>query len=222
MDSQFLFNITFSCGDELRDFRDGKAYATVQIGTQCWMAENMNVGTRIDESEDQTDNNTIEKYCYTIGPLSFCDDYGGLYQWDEMMQYVTTEGAQGICPEGWHLPSDAEWKTMEMYLGMPQEDANRIGCRGTDEGGKLKETGTSHWLSPNTGASNSSGFTAVGGGFSDKGTPAFYNLNAYGYFWSSSKIGSYAWHRHLFYDDAMINRFKYILTMGYSVRCVRD
>jgi len=88
------------------DARDGKTYNTVLIGTQCWMRENLNIGTRIDGSQNQTDNGTIEKYCYD-DLESNCDIYGGLYQWDEAMQYVTTQGVQGICPAGWHLPTDA-------------------------------------------------------------------------------------------------------------------
>ncbi len=83
-------------------------------------------------------NGIIEKYCYDDN-TSNCDTYGGLYQWEEMMQYVTTPGAQGICPDGWHLPTDEEFKTMEMALGMSQSEADNTGWRGTDEGSKLKE-----------------------------------------------------------------------------------
>jgi len=102
------FIIPFFCGQTLSDPRDGKNYATVQIGTQCWMAQNLNVGTRIDGTATQANNGTIEKYCYSDNDAN-CTTYGGLYQWDEMMQYTTTQGVQGICPTGWHLPVDAEW-----------------------------------------------------------------------------------------------------------------
>lgn len=87
----------WSCGYSIIDSRDGQTYNTVLIGTQCWMAENLNIGTMINGSSDQTDNATIEKYCYN-NKTANCDTYGGLYQWTEMMQYVMTEGAQGICP----------------------------------------------------------------------------------------------------------------------------
>ncbi len=127
------------------------------------MAENLNVGSMINGSSNQTNNGIIEKYCYDDN-TSNCDTYGGLYQWEEMMQYVTTPGAQGICPDGWHLPTDEEFKTMEMALGMSQGEADDTGWRGTDEGGKMKESGTTHWYSPNMGATNSSGFTALPGG----------------------------------------------------------
>ena len=140
----------------------GQTYQTVIIGTQCWMKENLNIGVPILGSSYQTDNGTLEKYCYNNN-ASNCDTYGGLYQWDEMMQYVTTEGTQGICPTGWHLPSDAEWCILENYV-----DAGTVLCiggmRGIDAGGNLKEIGTTHWSSPNEGATNSSGFTALAGG----------------------------------------------------------
>ncbi|MFP4471865.1 MAG: FISUMP domain-containing protein, partial [Bacteroidales bacterium] len=101
----------FNCGDPLIDVRDGQSYATVQIGDQCWMAENLNLGERIDGSEEMADNGIIEKYCYDDDPAN-CETYGGLYQWNEMMQY-NTAGSQGICPEGWSVPTDEEWKTLE-------------------------------------------------------------------------------------------------------------
>ena len=81
---------------------DGNSYNTVLIGSQCWMAENLNVGTRIDGVSGPTNNNVIEKYCYVDDP-DICDIDGGLYQWDEMTQYSSTEGVQGICPTGWQL-----------------------------------------------------------------------------------------------------------------------
>jgi len=201
---------------------DGQTYQTVIIGTQCWMAENLNIGTRIDGSGNQSNNNTIEKYCYD-NSTSNCDTYGGLYQWDEMMQYVTTEGVQGICPTGWHLPSDEEWKTMEMHLGMSQAQADGTGWRGTDEGGKLKETGTTHWVSPNTGATNTSGFTALPGGYRDT-TGNFSDLGNYGYWWSATASGStVAWHRNLFYHFDEVYRTIYDdKENGFSVRCLRD
>ncbi len=133
----------FTCGDTFTDTRAGNTYATVQIGEQCWMAENLNIGTLINGSSNQTDNEIIEKYCYDDSEAN-CDIYGGLFQWDEMMEYTTTEGLQGICMEGWHLPTDAEWCTLE------QEVDTTISCsswgqyRGVDGGGKLKETGTTH------------------------------------------------------------------------------
>ena len=210
------------CGNPITDSRDGQSYATVQIGTQCWMAENLNIGTMINGNSDQTDNDTIEKYCFN-NSASHCDTYGGLYQWNEMMQYVTTAGTKGVCPNGWHLPTDAEWKTLEMELGMSSSEAHNTGWRGTDEGGKLKESGTTHWGSPNIGATNSSGFTALPGGYRNSPDGSFINLLYFAYFWSSSVyLAPYAWHRQLAFEYAQVHRDDYALPNGYSVRCVKD
>ncbi|MCK5839195.1 MAG: hypothetical protein KAG99_05065, partial [Bacteroidales bacterium] len=129
------------CGDPFTDSRDGATYNTIQIGTQCWMAENLNIGTRIDGVNDQINNSIIEKYCYNDIEDS-CDVYGGLFQWDEMMQYITDTLAQGICPTGWHIPADYEWKVLEgnvdsQYpVGDPEWDLE--GYRGFDAGKNLK------------------------------------------------------------------------------------
>ena len=142
----------FFCGvDELVDV-DGNSYKTVQIGDQCWMAENLNTGIIIpNKIEDlpnyQENNNITEKYCYNNLEEN-CDIYGGLYQWAEAVQYINgvsnTLGSsigngdiQGICPNGWHVPSDEEVKILEMYIGMTREQADSTGLRGTDEGNKL-------------------------------------------------------------------------------------
>jgi len=200
-----------TCGQPITDVRDGKIYNTVLIGAQCWMAQNLNIGTKINSSWEQTDNQVIEKYCYN-DLESNCDIYGGLYQWNEAMQYVTTAGVQGICPAGWHLPTDAEWTVLTTFLGGESV-----------AGGEMKETGTTHWSSPNTGATNSSGFTALPGGYRNyDGT--FGDLTYYAYFWSSSESSSsYAWNRLLYYDSAYVgwssSRDK---AYGFSGRCLRD
>ncbi len=106
------------------------------------MAENLNVGTMILGTSNQTDNVITEKYCYN-GDVNICATDGGLYRWHEMMQYSITEGAQGLCPAGWHIPTDDEWKTLEMELGMSSEQANLAGYRGTNQGAQLKEGGPS-------------------------------------------------------------------------------
>ncbi|MFH1937504.1 MAG: FISUMP domain-containing protein [Bacteroidota bacterium] len=188
----------------------GQTYNTVKIGTQCWFKENLNIGTRINGSQNQTNNSTIEKYCYN-DQESNCDTYGGLYQWDEMMQYVTTQGAKGICPDGWHIPTDAEWTTLTTYLGGESV-----------AGGKMKEAGYAHWASPNTGANNSSGFTALPGG-TRYSSGSFYNLTLSAYFWSSSQTdATYAWGRHLSYSNEYLGRYYYNKTYGFSCRCLQD
>jgi uncharacterized protein (TIGR02145 family) len=111
----------FICGtDSWTDIRDNKSYPTVQIGTQCWLAANLNYGTIIPSSQVQTDNCVNEKYCYNnVTVAGDCQGGYGFYQWDEMMKYDTTPGRQGVCPPGWHVPAETEWTTLfDFYLGV--------------------------------------------------------------------------------------------------------
>ena len=101
----------FVCGNNLTDIRDSKIYPTVQIGTQCWMAANLNYGKYISSSQFQVDNCIAEKYCYNDNLVN-CNNYGGHYQWDEMMQYDDTPANQGLCPPGWHVPMENEWQIL--------------------------------------------------------------------------------------------------------------
>jgi uncharacterized protein (TIGR02145 family) len=199
----------FVCGNSFFDARDGKSYPTVLIGTQCWMAQNLDIGTRINGSQEQTANGIIEKYCYD-DLESNCNVYGGLYQWHEAMQYMRTESIQGICPDGWHFPSDAEWSVLTTFLGGESV-----------AGGKMKETGTMHWCSPNTGATNTSCFTALPGGVGgdgDYGIPC-----GVAFFWSSSESSSFGiWTRELFNDDAKVYRFAPAVGNGFSSRCLKN
>ena len=206
----------------LLDSRDNKSYKTVTIGTQTWMAENLNFGTRRDGSGDQTDNDIIEKYCYSDDPVN-CATYCGLYQWDEMLQYSTTEGVQGVCPTGWHLPTDTEWKTLEMQLGMTKAQADALGYRGTDQGNQLagNEPLWTDGLLDQNGAFGSSGFATLPSGFRSTSGP-FNALSDYGYLWSSSVSGGYALYRGLYYDSPKVGHNTGGKTYGFSVRCVRD
>ena len=106
---------TFSCGSVLVDSRDGQSYNTVQIGNQCWMAENLNYGEMIMETSLPSNNNIAEKYCFD-NSLSNCNQYGGLYTSQEVVQYTQSQGGQGLCPQGWHVPTEAEWCTMMTSL----------------------------------------------------------------------------------------------------------
>lgn len=198
------------CGQSFRDPRNNSVYNTVKIGTQCWMAQNLNLGNRINGSLDQINNGIIEKYCYN-DLESNCDIYGGLYQWSEMMQYQTTEGIQGLCPTGWHLPSDAEWTVLTTNLG---------GL--TISGGKMKEIGTTHWASPNTGATNSSGYTALPGGGRSGGV-FFYVLTNTNLIWSSTQYdGTNSWSRRLYYNSADVSRQYNYKSDGFSIRCIQN
>ena len=189
---------------------EGQTYNTVLIGDQCWLKENLNVGTMIPENQNQTNNSQVEKYCYGNDPAN-CTEYGGLYQWYEMMQYIYTQGTQGICPDGWHIPTDGEWTTLITYLGGESV-----------AGGKLKEAGTVHWSPPNTGATNSSWFTGLPGGW--RGNYGnFGGLFEYGTMWSSSEyVGSKAWYRELYYNNETVYRDNIAGTCGFSVRCLKN
>jgi uncharacterized protein (TIGR02145 family) len=203
----------------------GQTYNTIKIGVQCWLKENINFGIKILATTQQTNNGTIEKYCYNNQDAN-CASYGGLYQWDEMMNYTPSSnsnpsGRQGICPTGWHLPSDAEWCVLESLLD-PAANCTNSGWRGTNPGGKMKETGTGHWTSPNTGAINSSGFTGLGAGFSN-GTGGFSNQTYYAYLWSATEYSSTdAWNRRLGYNTAQSGRYSGAKNGAFSVRCVKD
>ena len=196
---------------------EGQTYNTVQIGDQCWMAENLNIGSRIDGTYEQTENEVIEKYCYNDQEVN-CDIYGGLYQWNEAMQYVTDEGSQGICPEGWHIPTGEEWTTLTDYFLGGESIA----------GGKMKSTGTIEegtglWHTPNTGATNETGFAGLPGGNRIGLGGNFANLGGYGWFWSSTKgIAADAWYRGLDYLYTYVYRNHGNEVFGFSIRCLKD
>jgi uncharacterized protein (TIGR02145 family) len=128
--------------------------------------------------------------------------YGVLYNWT---------AAMNACPDGWHLPSDAEWTELTDYLGGESV-----------AGGKLKETGTTHWASPNTGATNETGFTALPGGLRDD-NGSFYVIGYYGDWWSATEDNATdAWNRYMYCDLSNVNRHYDNKEVGFSVRCLRD
>lgn len=179
--------------------------AWITIGTQTWAKANLNVGTRIAATVNQTNNSTTEKYCYA-GDEAICTTDGGLYQWDEAMGYSTIEGAQGICPAGSHVPTDNDWKNLEMQLGMTQAQADGTGLRGTDQGTKLKSGGASGLNLP------LAGYRATGWNYS--------NLSSHAYLWSSSESTTSAWSRVLYASQTNVNRLTNDKASGYSVRCL--
>lgn len=183
---------------------EGKTYNTVLIGTQCWLKENLDVGTRVNGSQNQENNSTIEKYCYG-DDVNNCNTYGGLYQWDEAMQYIITEGAQGICPSGWHVPTSSEFETLFNTIGWSSNSLKAIGQGGGDGAG-----------------TNTSGFTSLLAGerTNDGNT---YNLNSNAYFWSSSKSGGFYWRTYLAYHTNQIYTYSFEHPdWGESIRCIKD
>ncbi len=192
----------------------GQIYYTVQEGTQCWMKGNLNIGKRINGAQIQINNGEIEKYCYNDQEAN-CDVYGGLYRWDEMMQYTTTPGIQGICPTGWHIPEDAEWEILINYIG----DLSIAG-------GLMKSIGTIEactglWYVPNTGATNGSGFTGLPSGRYDEQS-GFLWLGSFGEFWSSTEFLPYSWTRELHYYNAGVHKNGRPKNYAISIRCIKD
>jgi len=130
---------TFNCGNNLTDIRDSKVYPTILIGSQCWMQKNLNYGSVIQGTAGQTDNCVSEKYCYSDDPAN-CTIFGGLYQWDEVMAYVNSPGSQGLCPPGWHVPTQAEWMILfnnnltQGMAGKPLQDSIFNGFRAKESG----------------------------------------------------------------------------------------
>jgi uncharacterized protein (TIGR02145 family) len=188
----------------------------VKIGTQIWMAENLNKGARIGSALPKN-NGIIEKWCYGFNK-DLCSIYGGLYYWDEMMQYHPADNGitgttQGVCPVGWHIPTSTEWLTLINYLGGLNV-----------AGGKLKETGTAHWQSPNTDATNESGFSALPGDYLVNMNNFCGNITLQGLWWSSSS--STIPYTMTYSSGAVTNELPCISyspsILGASVRCVKD
>ncbi|SEH05486.1 Fibrobacter succinogenes major domain (Fib_succ_major) [Candidatus Venteria ishoeyi] len=172
------------------------------------------------------DNNTSKAMTYYNNNSN--SDYGALYTWATVMNGTsssnsTPSGVQGVCSTGWHVPSDNEWKALEIYLGMTPSEADQTGWRGGLLGGKLKETGYSHWMSPNTMATNTSDFTALPGGYRN-GLNGFFASQTVNGFWWTATQGSvtYGYYRTLKHNGAAIARDNYKKSQGYSVRCVMD
>jgi uncharacterized protein (TIGR02145 family) len=175
----------------------GQTYHTVQIGDQCWLKENLNVGTMILGKQNQTNNGIIEKYCYENDPNN-CNTYGGLYQWNEAVQYVLPQSTQGICPNGWHIPSNSEFLTLCIILN---NDGNAL----------------------QVGGSNTSGFSSLLAGYHINNSDSFITLGGESYFWSSTGgriTDVYAIGLNLGNHDIYLTNYN--KSHGYSVRCLKN
>jgi uncharacterized protein (TIGR02145 family) len=179
----------------------GKTYHTVQIGNQCWLKENLDIGIMINGSLDQTNNNITEKYCYRNNPAN-CTIYGGLYQWNEAMQYDTIEGAQGICPSGWHIPTYSDFITIGNTINW---DGNALKAVGQGTG--------------NGAGTNTSGFSALLAG-ERLVDGSFLGLGEISSDWGSTRDKEDAIPMELDYNDSLVLGWGNSLEAGFSVRCL--
>ncbi|MBI3194728.1 MAG: hypothetical protein HYZ34_09740 [Ignavibacteriae bacterium] len=193
----------FVCGTSSVEY-GGINYNTAQIGTQCWFKENLNVGTMIYGIINQTNNSIIEKYCYNDS-MENCNTYGGLYQWNEAMQYSTSAGVQGICPTGWHIPTDAELQTLNATVN---NNGNALKAIGQGTGGGA--------------GTNASGFSALLSG-SRTSDDIFYNIGYFTFFRSSTEYDATGANiLYLYYYDSNITFDTSGKESGFSVRCIQD
>jgi len=185
---------------------------TIQIGTQKWMSKNLDVafyrnGDPIQQVTNPTDwaGLTTGAWCYYNNDPIQGNKYGKLYNW-----YAVND-TRGLAPQGWHIPSDAEWTTLSTTLG-----------GAAVAGGKMKEPGTLNWIAPNTGADNSSSWAGLPGNY--RGTNGyFYGIGDIGFWWSSSENSTTnAWARGLVFGSASLNSDNGVKQTGFSVRCLRD
>jgi len=193
--------------------QDGNVYKTVTIGTQTWMAENLRTTKYNDGTDIPLVTDDKEWYDLTTGAYSNYNNtnnidtiatYGRLYNW-----YAVNTGK--LAPKGWHIPTDAEWATLLTYLGSENV-----------AGGKLKETGTKHWNSPNIAATNETGFTALPGGLRSS-NGSFTNIGNYGFWWSATENSNiYAWNRIMYNISSNVGINYNNKKFGFSVRCVKD
>jgi uncharacterized protein (TIGR02145 family) len=211
-----IFILSISCEKDKNNNTvtdiDGNVYKTIIAGTQEWMAENLkttryNDGTPIPlvTSDTAWSNLKTPGYCwYNNDEVTYKNTYGALYNWH-------TVNTGKLCPAGWHVPSDDEWKTLTKFLG-----------GGGIAGGKLKEAGLAHWNKPNSGATDEIGFTALPGGCR-YGIGSFYMLHYYGFWWTTSEDASGgAFTRGMDDDETDVSKHTGVKEVGASVRCVRD
>jgi len=203
---------------------DGNIYNTVKIGGQVWLKENLRVtkfndGTPIPNVTDITEwrHHDSPAYCWYDNDIKYKEPYGALYNWH------AAGDRNDLCPTGWHVPGDEEWKELEMYLGMTREQADGTVWRGTDQGGKIKEAGTAHWAEPNKGATNESGLTVLGTGRRFT-SGLFGTMHQGSTIWTSTQSSlSSATYRHFASGNAGIGRNPAgEKKFGFPVRCIKN
>ncbi len=209
--------------------REGNVYATVKIGDQWWMAEDLRVKSYLNGDTIAYHPNSVDWIKDTAAYCKFSSsgDFGFLYNW------LAVSDARKLAPEGWHIPSDEEWKILEMNLGMERSSADSISWRGTTQGTKLKiaqvvnVNGTKYWEVNKTTQytnwpTNESGFTALPAGCRMYDGKFGVGSRYTGFWWSSSLNNDDAWYRYLDYQKTNVFRFYGDKHHGFSVRCVKD
>lgn len=222
--NQVTLNTPAPCPATVTDI-DGNVYPVVQIGGQCWMADNLRV-TRYSDGASIAYTNPSSWISFTSGIWTnyqtnsvYDVQYGKLYNW------FAVADSRGVCPEGWHVPSDTDWQLLEVNLGMPSAGLNQTGWRGSAQnvGGKMKSTQL--WNAPNIGATNESGVTMVPSGTFYSTNNGFYGLGDNGSWWSSTEADvDRAWVRELDYSSEGVGRSSDngVKTFGHCLRCLRD
>jgi uncharacterized protein (TIGR02145 family) len=223
----FQFATNIPCLEAPTVSYEGRIYSTIQIFSQCWFKENLQAGIMIDSLADMTDNGIIEKYCYRNSEDS-CEIYGGLYQWEELMDYCEIEGSQGICPEGWHVPTNLEWTILEgaadSYFGIGDSIwyIEIQEYRGYDVSPNLRST--YNWIENENGY-DLFGFTVLPSGIRNESPFGhFEGISMVAQLWTSSTYGSWwsADNRKINYIYDGIMRGLSDWFKGKSVRCLKD
>ena len=219
----FQFAANMPCpGTPTVDYQ-GRTYHTVQIYSQCWMSQNLNAGVKIWGDLEQTDNDMIERYCL-YDDLDSCEKYGGLYQWLEMMDYGDEPGCQGICPPGWHIPTQDEWKLLEgatdsdYGIGNPEWDLYWT-MRGSDVGLNLKSR--DGWTHQGNGI-NEVGFNAKPGGQLSQYHFFGWERRAGNYWTSTKALNNTAWYIDFYHSSDQSGLSNHFYNWGFSVRCLKD
>ncbi len=204
------------------DPRDSRTYTSVRLGKQIWMAENLasshyRNGDQVELIRSNTRwGNADGACCYFDKTSAYEATFGKLYNW-----HAVTDPRE-LAPEGWHIPSDEEWKELEMFLGLSRVQADYSGWRGEKEGGLLKASGKEYWHAPNQDAKDKYGFAGLPGGYRDV-SGDFYVKGYAGYWWTSTMEKEYfAWYRTLYHSATKIHRKVGYSGDGFSVRCIKD
>lgn len=237
LESSFTFNMPdrdviltayfYTPGNGVTDI-DGNTYPTILIGQQEWMAENLRVtrfndGTPIPHLTEGSDwdHLTTPAYCwYNNDESGHKMVYGALYSW--FVTDAQSNDGKNVCPEGWHVPSDAEWSQMILHLD-PNSNPNNL-QESLTAGGKLKEAGFQHWDNPNAGATNATGFNGRPGGYRDQGTN-FVQMGQLGRWWTADEHKDYsssAWWRSIESGSPRVARHYLLKRQAHSIRCIKD